>query len=115
MEDLDEPYIYELEDRYVSNEAVDLERAIDSGGAEYGDPAVSYMVIPISSGASTSAKTTFKCEIVDLTNEETEGADMTIERTGNFLYATNITSVRPSGQDPIPCFKIGDRFVLINY
>jgi hypothetical protein len=39
--------IYGSEDPYLQNEALDLERAYDSGGAEYGDPAVIYLVVPL--------------------------------------------------------------------
>jgi hypothetical protein len=105
--------IYGSEDPYLQNEALDLERAYDSGGAEYGDPAVIYLVVPLSSGTSTKAQTTFRCEIVDLSNPETEGADLVLDHTGNNVFVTNVSKTRPLlNSDSYLAVKIGERFVM---
>lgn len=110
---MDDEYLDESDDPYSRRDAEDMERAYDSGGAEYGDPAVIYLVVPKSSGSSTKAQTTFNCEIVDLTNPEAEGADMETDGTENMVLVVNISTTRPTlGTNPYIAVKVGDRFVM---
>lgn len=115
-----EPYDYAYEDLlrgwpYYRRDLADREDSEGRGLAEHGEPAVFYLVRPISSGTSPAARTTYRCAVMELTNEEIEGADMQASDTGNTILATNIGPNRPApGQGIYPCFKVGDRFVFVS-
>jgi hypothetical protein len=111
--DMDDEYLNDYEDPYARGVAGDVEREIDSGGEEFGDPAVIYLVVPLSSGTSTKAQTTFRCEIVDIINDEKEGSDMKTESTENVVFVVNVSTTRPTlNATPYLAVKVGERFVM---
>lgn len=100
-----------------SEDLQDAEWEQETGGATHADPAVIYVVKVLSSTGSTAARTTYLCEIINLINEETEGAALATQEVGAQLLATNITTSRPptDGTAIVPVFKISDRFVMVYY
>lgn len=105
------------EDTYTKRdeEDVELRRAIGTESIS-ADAAVFYLLIPRSSAGSTSAATTFLCEIMLLVNPEDEGAALQYEGTGLMILATNITGTRPVLNGPaVPGYKVGDRIAMVNY
>jgi hypothetical protein len=104
------------DDPFTKRDWDDREWEEGTGREEHSDPAVIYVVMPISSGSSVEAKTTFLCKILNIVNEESEGTDMVTEDTGLRILATNITANRPAvDRDVLPAFKIGDRFIISKY
>jgi hypothetical protein len=108
--------VSEYDDLYTIREDEDREWGESTGYAEHADPAVIFAVIPVSSGASVAANTTYRCSAVNVINEETEGTVLSTEDAGFEILATNITGIRPTlNQDICLAVKINDRFVLIKY
>jgi hypothetical protein len=75
-------------------EDAEWESGRDHGEHTAGNPAV--VVRVISSTGSTKSATTYKCQVVRLTNEEKVGADLAFEDDGPEILATGIGAVRPT-------------------